>query len=61
MNFGVSTKMALTKRFSILVVIFALSGCASSVELAANLHKACYLRTIDGCPTDRIEEWFSGN
>jgi len=40
-----------------IIIVIMLSGCTSTIELAANLHKQCYLRTIGGCPTDGIGEW----
>lgn len=33
-----------------------LSGC-TSLELGAQMYKACVVKSQDGCPTDRISEW----
>tara|TARA_R100000951_G_scaffold92665_1_gene81116 strand:+ start:323 stop:472 length:150 start_codon:yes stop_codon:yes gene_type:complete len=43
-----------------IVVAFALSGCMTTVELGAQMYKACIVKSQDGCPTDRIGEWVNG-
>jgi hypothetical protein len=43
-----------------MVVAFALSGCMTTVELGAQMYKACIVKSQDGCPTDRIGEWVNG-
>ena len=44
-------------RFILLsIMVICMSGC-TSIELGAQMYKACVVKSQDGCPTDTIREW----